>query len=255
MTKSDSSTSSAESEDSDSDLKDAMILAPNNRKHQAGNGIKTRKRYLTKIVPSLQAKAGHTQGSYVVLGASGPAITTNTPTKSILSDSEKPTIIQATLGESIHREYPTSISFVRDFLAKRFLLRARGRVSKTLAERFSSRYAELRKLKDLHFYSSKMLRASLTMTEEELSRSSFNRWMNWGTGSNGRFLTANISGFPRIGKEYSLSDILEEQVDEKYFLSQKQTNYLLKNLREGKESHLALTQIIGRGQGDNEPSC
>ena len=53
--------------------------------------------------------------------------------------------------------------------------------------------------------------------------------MNWGTMSNGRCLTANILGFPRIGKECSLLDILEKQVDEKYFLSDATMEYLIRN--------------------------
>ena len=143
------------------------------------------------------------------LSESGLVITTSKPTKSIPSNSEKKGIIQPTLEESIQRTYPTSISFVQDFHARRFQLPEKGKVSKRLVERCSSRYSELRKLKDLHCYSSKTLKAYLTMTEEELSRSSFNRWMNWGTGSNGRFLTANIMGSPRTGKGRSLSDIAE----------------------------------------------
>jgi hypothetical protein len=44
--------------------------------------------------------------------------------------------------------------------------------------------------------------------------------MNWGMTANGKCLTAKISESHRIGKECSLSDILEEQVDQKYFLSE-----------------------------------
>lgn len=47
------------------DGKRQMILAPNNRKHKAGDGMATRQRYETDLVPSLQAHAGHTQQSYV----------------------------------------------------------------------------------------------------------------------------------------------------------------------------------------------
>jgi hypothetical protein len=53
--------------------------------------------------------------------------------------------------------------------------------------------------------------------------------MNWGMTVNGKCLTARISESHRTGKECSLSDILEEQVDQKYFLSEKlsahQSNY------------------------------
>ena len=170
----------------------------------------------------------------------GLATITNMPMKSTPDTSGKRDIIQATLGESIQKRSPTSISFVLDFLANRFRLRAKGRVSRTLVERFSSRYAELRNLKDLHCYSSRMLKASLTMTKEELSRSSFNRWMNWGTGSNGKFLTANISESHRIGKECSLSDILEEEVPDRYFLSKKFTKTVLKELKDNRGGKLVL---------------
>lgn len=61
------------------------------------------------------------------------------------------------------------------------------------------------------------------------SGSLYPQWMSWGTMSNGRCLTANILGFPRIGKECSLLDILEKQVDEKYFLSDATMKYLIKN--------------------------
>jgi site-specific DNA-cytosine methylase len=47
------------------------------------------------------------------------------------------------------------------------------------------------------------------------------RLMNWGMTVNGKCLTAKISESHRTGKECSLSDILEEQVDQKYFLSDK----------------------------------
>jgi len=46
------------------------------------------------------------------------------------------------------------------------------------------------------------------------------RWMNWGTMHNGKCLTANI-GYPKTGSGYSLSDILEDSPDPKYFLSEK----------------------------------
>ncbi len=42
-----------------------MVLAPNNYNHEAGDPD-TRGRRLTEIVPSLQAEAGQTQGSFVV---------------------------------------------------------------------------------------------------------------------------------------------------------------------------------------------
>lgn len=54
----------------------------------------------------------------------------------------------------------------------------------------------------------------------EHSELSSERWMNWGTMSNGRYVTAKTSECPRTGKECLLSDILEDEVSEKYFLSE-----------------------------------
>ncbi len=54
-----------------------------------------------------------------------------------------------------------------------------------------------------------------------LSKQSLSRWMNWGTMQNGRCLTARILESPRTENGCSLSDILEEEAPDKYFLSEK----------------------------------
>ena len=51
------------------------------------------------------------------------------------------------------------------------------------------------------------------------SKLSSRQWQNWGTLWNGKCLTADISESRIIEKECSLLDILEENPDEKYFLS------------------------------------
>ena len=53
------------------------------------------------------------------------------------------------------------------------------------------------------------------------------QWMNWGTMSNGSYLTANILACHRTGNGCSLSDILEENPPKKYFLSSKTVERLL----------------------------
>ena len=101
------------------------------------------------IAPTLRSESHGNNPIIMVSDASGATISISTPTKSTPQDSGKPTITQVTLGESTQREYPTMISFVQDFHAKPSLLRARGKVSRTLVDRYSSRYSELRGLKDL----------------------------------------------------------------------------------------------------------
>ena len=151
---------------------------------------------------------------------------TNTQTKSIPPGSEKKTTIQATLGESIQKISPPTTSFARVFLVNPSLLQAKGVVSKTLAERYSSRYAELRNTTDLACYSSKTLKDYYTTTAEEHSPKSSTPFKTWGIGGSTKFLTANIMGFHKTENGYSLSDILEKSVAPQYFLSQKAIAYL-----------------------------
>ena len=75
-------------------------------------------------------------------------------------------------------------------------------------------------------FSLRMLKAYyLTIMGERLPVS-LPRLMNWGIIVNGKCLTANIS-FHKTGNVSSLSDILEKEVDEKYFLSEKMTRKLV----------------------------
>ena len=53
------------------------------------------------------------------------------------------------------------------------------------------------------------------------------QWQNWGIVWNTRCLTADILECHSTGKECSLLDILEEEVEEKYFLSDKTVKRLL----------------------------
>ena len=59
------------------------------------------------------------------------------------------------------------------------------------------------------------------------SKRSCVRWESWGISWNSRYLTAAISECRKIGRECSLSDILEKNPDEKYFLSQQTIDRLL----------------------------
>ena len=47
------------------ETEDVKVLAPNNWKHKAGDGMRTRERVEKDIVPALQATPGHTQQSYL----------------------------------------------------------------------------------------------------------------------------------------------------------------------------------------------
>ena len=65
---------------------------------------------------------------------------------------------------------------------------------------------------------------------------------NWGMTSNGKCLTARITESPRTGKGSSLSEILEEHPDQKYFLSEKMTQRLLDRVEMDHRPPRLLTQ-------------
>ena len=94
-------------------------------------------------------------------------------------------------------------------------------------ERCFSRLLELLPLKNLSISSSKMFPVCLTMTPAGHLKQSSIHWMSWGMMCAGRYLTAKISEFPNQEIECSLSDILEDNVPEKYYLSRKQAEKLL----------------------------
>lgn len=200
-------------------------------------------RICTDIAPTLLS-ASNTGGKHqagishknplVVLDASGHAITTSTPTKSTPNTSEKPTTIQATLRESIQGTSPTLTSFVLDFLANPLAWRGKGRDSRIPVARYSMRFPELRKLKDLRHYSSKTLKDFFQTTEDKPSRPFFRNWGVSDTGQSGRYLTANITESLRTGKECSLSDILETDVPDRYFLSPNQVKSLMSGIQKSK---------------------
>ena len=94
-------------------------------------------------------------------------------------------------------------------------------------ERCFLRLLELLPLKNLSISSSKMFPVCLTTTKAGHLKQSSVHWMAWGIMCVGRYLTAKISEFHSHKIECSLSDILEDNVPEKYYLSRKQAEKLL----------------------------
>ena len=82
---------------------------------------------------------------------------------------------------------------------------------------------------NLSIYSLKTSKDSLTTTKEIPLRQSSQRWMNSGMMWNGKCLTARISEYHKIGNVCSLSDILEDNVDKKFFLLEEKTRNLVLN--------------------------
>ena len=129
---------------------------------------------------------------------------------------------------------PTSICFAEDFHVSHFQLLEKGRVSKIFEELFLQKSLESPKQKDQEYCCSKMSKGCSQQTMDGVSLQSSHQWMNYGIMQSGKFLTVKISESHRIEKECSLSDILEKDVDEKYFLSENVVNRLMdKGLEKG----------------------
>ena len=118
---------------------------------------------------------------------------------------------------------------VEDFRARLSALQEQDEVLKIHEELCSLRLLGSHLFSDLDIYSLKTSRDSLTTTEEIPLRSSSQRWMNWGTMWNRKILTARILESPKIGNVCSLSDILEENVPEEFFLSAEKVSQLVAN--------------------------
>lgn len=118
---------------------------------------------------------------------------------------------------------------VEDFRAKLSALRELDEDSKILEELSSLKSQGSPLFSNLSIYSLKMSKDSSTTTKEIPLRQSSQRWMNSGMMWNGKCLTAKISEYRKIGNVCSLSDILEENVDGKFFLSEEMVQRLIVN--------------------------
>ena len=123
--------------------------------------------------------------------------------------------------------YPISTFLWEDFPVSPSQSQEREKDLTIQEERCFLRLLELLPLKNLSISSSKMFPVCLTMTQGKHLKQSSIHWMNWGMMCAGRYLTAKISEFPSHEIECSLSDILENNVPEKYYLSRKQAEKLL----------------------------
>lgn len=82
-------------------------------------------------------------------------------------------------------------------------------------------------IKEYRTSSLRMSKDSSTTTRDAHSKSSSKSWMTWGMTVNGNCLTAKISESRNTESACSLSEILEENPDPKYFLSDEQTEKML----------------------------
>ena len=216
----DSSSCSAESGDSGLDLKVRMI--------QLARGYNKGFNKEVEEIPSLSKSAWEHNNLLV----SGQTTSTSMPVRSTAADSVTKNSMKATSKTSPHHKYQTMTSLQEDFPVKVFPLLEGVRVSKTSQEElFSSKSAVSLEIKDHNTYSLRMLKDYFLTTGVEPSQLYSFRWMNLGTMRNGRCSTLNI-GYHKTGKG-SLSSVLEDNVDEKYFLQEAQALQIDGQLRTG----------------------
>ena len=120
------------------------------------------------------------------------------------------------LQMSLFEESEVSTLSVEDFRARLFQLQESDKVSRILEELSSLKLQGSHLFSDQAIYSLRTSKDSLITKEGLRSRQSSEPWMNSGMMWNGKCLTLRTT-FHKTGSEFSLSDILEEQVPKKIF--------------------------------------
>lgn len=128
----------------------------------------------------------------------------------------------------------TTTYSLEDFHVRLSAWLEKGEDLKILEELCSLRLLESPSKSNHAFYCLRMSKDYYHTTKGEPLEPSSGRLMNWGMTASGKCLTAKILVSPKTESECSLSDILEEHVDQKYFLSPELTAKLLESLPEGK---------------------
>ena len=128
--------------------------------------------------------------------------------------------MQMTLQELSPQSFQKLTATASDFHARLSALLEIDEASKILEELCFLKSCGWLKSESLVYFSPKTLKDFLTTRGGEHSESSSAPWTSWGMMSNGKCLTAQILESHKTGKECLLSDILEDEVNEKYFLSE-----------------------------------
>ena len=148
---------------------------------------------------------------------------------------------------SILKHYQTLTSLLADFLAKPSQWPVCEKDSLTHEVRSSLKSFGLLGKSNHAFCCLKTLQAFYLTTRARPLLPSLTRFHKWGMTVNGKCVTANISAFPKTVNGSSLFAILEAQPDLKYFLSDKQKQFILHPKRLKK-----YTRVLSRS--DNMPT-
>ena len=136
----------------------------------------------------------------------------------------------ATFEKSTQKTCPTLTCSVPDFLVRVSQLPAEDWDSKIPEALSSLKLPESLQKNGLHFYSWKTSPVCYRMTAAGRLLPSSPRLLKWGIISNGWCITANILESHNNAEGCTLSDILMDDVPEKYFLSEAAMRKILNNL-------------------------
>jgi hypothetical protein len=116
----------------------------------------------------------------------------------------------------------TLTSSLADSPASRFPLPVSGRDSAMNGAICSLNLPDSLKIKDLAILSLKMFPDCWGLKKGRLSPKYLIRFQNWGIAWNGLCMTAPASAYRRQENGYTLQDVLEQTVPEKYYVSEQQ---------------------------------
>lgn len=146
-------------------------------------------------------------------------------------NTEKENGMQMTFDLSTMEVFPEQTSGVLDSHARTSVSAESNWDGEALARLYFSQLQMLlntsQKKINPHTYSLRMLKTYFTLIEGLILPSFSLNWMTSGMMRNGQFLTVKTLESHRTGKESILLDILEEEVDQKYFLSKEQMSKIM----------------------------
>lgn len=154
-----------------------------------------------------------------------------------------------TQQELMKQNSPTLTSWWEAFPAKRFLSLVKD-MDLTTPEGHSFLTSHgFYPTKDPDIFCLKTSKVYLVTTAAKLSRQSLGFSPTLGMTLNGKFLTQKTSAFPKTGKGSSLSDILEENVPDKYFLSQERIDKMFSRVQKNKAAGRGFQPLtVGMGK-------
>ena len=117
------------------------------------------------------------------------------------------------------KTYQVLTCLLEDSLAKHLAIVETKKDSATQEAHFSLKSHEFLKTKNPNIFSLRMFEVYYLTIVDTLSREYFRFLPRWGMMLNGVCLIAKDLELPTIEREYSLKDILEEDVGEKYYIT------------------------------------